>query len=521
LHGQTGASIGVGRRPTSAVLSLDGREAWVVSAGSNRVDILDRTNPFLHSTITVTHAPDQITLSTDGRLAFVTSQALPVPYGFPQDDCGVLVVQPQGGRVTILDTQSRTVSGVVPIASGRPVLALPARRGDRLFVVTEAGTVEVVNLASRAVVATVSAGAGQVLDAALHPNDGKLFISRFGSGADLVVMDTWTYAIRAISLAPQGYTPFFGGRLTFDPSGALLFANAARLTDFQRFTLVLDAGQEQPAGFVPGGFGGIAFRPDGKRVYLFSPEFLPAPGTEGVVLELPGLSPVRTLPVGGQNAAIARDGSMIYLARYGAAFRHGLTVGSGYQFRYDLTTVDPDTPDHSTTDVNSTFVFCTMARDLVLSGNGRDLLVTNPAIDTVTWFQLPAPAEGSSFHTIAPCRLADSRQPAASTAVPNGGPALAAGSSRTLPVTGHCGIPTTARAISANVTVTDPVTAGHLTIYPTGAAAPTSSVLNFRPGMTRANNATLKLGPSGALTVAPALAAGYVHVLVDVVGYWQ
>src|SRR6185295_20323057 len=96
-----------------------------------------------------------------------------------------------------------------------------------------------------------------------------------------------------------------------------------------------------------------------------------------------------------------------------------------------------------------------------------------------------------SFHTLTPCRLVDTRSPAG----PFGGPAVAANTTRTFTVVGRCGLPATAWAVALNVAVTAPTTAGYFSVYPGGTPAPATSTLNYAAGKTRANNATLSLGP--------------------------
>jgi hypothetical protein len=121
------------------------------------------------------------------------------------------------------------------------------------------------------------------------------------------------------------------------------------------------------------------------------------------------------------------------------------------------------------------------------------------------------------FHTLTPCRLVDTRGPAGT----RGGPALAAGASRTFPIAGACGIPATAWAVSLNVTVTEPTGAGHLRLYPGGTPLLTSSVVNFTAGATRANNAVAALGNAGDLAAFDGQASGTVHLILDVNGYFE
>lgn len=120
-----------------------------------------------------------------------------------------------------------------------------------------------------------------------------------------------------------------------------------------------------------------------------------------------------------------------------------------------------------------------------------------------------------AFYTLAPCRLLDTRVD---------GPAPVSGAERILLTHGRCGIPSTARALVANVTVTQGSSTGHLTFYPGGAPLPTVSAINFRAGQTRANNAILPLSANGdgRLALRPFLVdEGAVHVILDVSGYFE
>jgi uncharacterized repeat protein (TIGR01451 family) len=124
---------------------------------------------------------------------------------------------------------------------------------------------------------------------------------------------------------------------------------------------------------------------------------------------------------------------------------------------------------------------------------------------------------GHDYFTLAPCRVVDTHGGA-----PLGGPVLQAQQTRTFAVVGHCGIPAAAKALSANVTVTQPGATGHVRLFPAGQAVPTTSTLNYAAGQTRANNAILVLSPGGETAVYVAQPAGTtVHLIVDVNGYFE
>jgi hypothetical protein len=126
-------------------------------------------------------------------------------------------------------------------------------------------------------------------------------------------------------------------------------------------------------------------------------------------------------------------------------------------------------------------------------------------------------AVSPGFFTLMPCRAVDTRNPAG----PQGGPALVAGVQRTFPLAGQCGIPTTAAAVSVNLTVTEASAAGNLRLYPAGIPVPLVSTINYSAAQTRANNAIVPLNDLGEMAVGCSQAFGTVHFILDVNGYFQ
>jgi hypothetical protein len=123
------------------------------------------------------------------------------------------------------------------------------------------------------------------------------------------------------------------------------------------------------------------------------------------------------------------------------------------------------------------------------------------------------PQTATRYFTVRPCRRIDTRT---GSPVPGGG-------TLTAPLAGGgCGIPSTAVAVSVNVTVTQPGAPGYLTIYPSTGSRPVVSTVNFGAGQTRANNAVLVLASDGSGTVKVFNGSGgTVHVVVDVNGYFE
>ncbi len=120
------------------------------------------------------------------------------------------------------------------------------------------------------------------------------------------------------------------------------------------------------------------------------------------------------------------------------------------------------------------------------------------------------------FLDVTPCRIADTRGNGFTGAY--GPPSLAANASRTFVITGHCGIPATAEAVSFNFTASNVSAAGDLRVFPPG-IVPLVSTLNYNANTPNiANAAIVPLGSGGAITVLADATA--IDLIIDVNGYF-
>jgi len=175
------------------------------------------------------------------------------------------------------------------------------------------------------------------------------------------------------------------------------------------------------------------------------------------------------------------------------------------------TNAPPDRESHRAVWTGSSMIIWGGSDDhfVSLSSGG---VYSNPAV-------VPPAPPPADFYTVAPCRLVDTRNAAGAT----GGPALSPGATRIFPLTGGvCGVPSTAIAVSVNLTVVQPAAQGHLILYPGDAAGPpATSSLNFSPGVTRASNAIVPLAANGGTLNVKNGSAGAVHLVLDVNGFMQ
>jgi hypothetical protein len=122
--------------------------------------------------------------------------------------------------------------------------------------------------------------------------------------------------------------------------------------------------------------------------------------------------------------------------------------------------------------------------------------------------QEPYPSGGKYNALTQPQRLVDTRNVAT----------LAAGETRRVPVAGVAGVPASnVNGAVLNVTALNAPSAGYLTVFPCGTAAPVASSVNYERDATVPNMAIVGLGSQGDVCVYASSAA---DILVDVTGYF-
>ncbi len=175
----------------------------------------------------------------------------------------------------------------------------------------------------------------------------------------------------------------------------------------------------------------------------------------------------------------------------------------------------------------------TCSNKTVLAGASCALTLTatpdffGPAQDTITLPDgglgrvIPVTAIGfdtpnGAYTALKPARVLDTRKKIGVTTLTPIGP----GKTIDLQVTTKGGVPAAgATTVVLNVTVVAPTSEGYVTLYPTGAARPVASSVNFNPGFTGANLVTVKLGTGGKVRFFNA--SGSTHVIADVMGYYH
>jgi len=134
--------------------------------------------------------------------------------------------------------------------------------------------------------------------------------------------------------------------------------------------------------------------------------------------------------------------------------------------------------------------------------------------------ELRAQSGPLAYFTMTPCRVIDTRWATGQY----GGPSFSGGTQRNFRMRGQCGIPTTAQALSINITITNATSGGSwLAVWPfeNPPGPPGTSTINFswtEPAL--ANGAIVAMGvDNGGSDLSIYNADGNVNVIVDVTGY--
>lgn len=157
-------------------------------------------------------------------------------------------------------------------------------------------------------------------------------------------------------------------------------------------------------------------------------------------------------------------------------------------------------------------------------------LIVGAAVITALSGTAVAQSGPLQYYAVTPCRLVDTRNPNG----PQGGPILGGTQTRSFPVAGLCGIPTTAKAASLNVTTVGTTGSGNIRFWPFGTPMPLVATMNFDAGEPAiANGAIVPLGPynptvpgnpatNNSVSAYLAIGVGFTaHVVIDVTGYFQ
>jgi len=149
------------------------------------------------------------------------------------------------------------------------------------------------------------------------------------------------------------------------------------------------------------------------------------------------------------------------------------------------------------------------------------ITITGITGQTVTVMHTVTQTAGLQYYPLPfPVRLLDTRPDPFTSCFPSSTP-LTGGGVLTLPAVGNCSgatIPASAKAVVGNATVVNFIsTGGYITLFPSDAAQPNASNLNFTANHVVPNSFTVGLGGDGAFKI---FASASTNFIVDITGYY-
>ena len=264
---------------------------------------------------------------------------------------------------------------------------------------------------------------------------------------------------------------------------------------------VLGAYAAAPAGPGGGGFVGLSPRRildsrTGAAVPPFTPSMAPGVlgGTYAGLVLVGGDVPADAVAVVLNVTAVPRPGSS---PGYVTVFPSGRPL-----------------PTASNLNTDGRGIVANQVTARVGAGGKVDLYVHTPTdlvVDVMGYYAAGPPVRGG-YTPIDPTRFMDTRRPGDGYVVdPATGQPLCL-------VVDRSGIPASAEAVVANVTVTAPTNNGFVTVWPDTAPQPLASSLNYVTGQTVANAVTVGLGASGGLAFYTRFPA---QLVLDVAGWFS
>ncbi|MDP9986419.1 serine protease [Arthrobacter oryzae] len=250
-------------------------------------------------------------------------------------------------------------------------------------------------------------------------------------------------------------------------------------------------------------------------VYTFATTTAPVPGSLITVTPFRALdtrqwSPVPadgtvSFQVAGQSGIPAKVSAVVFNLTVAEARSFGfVTAYASGSARPDASNLNFDTGQ-----IVANSVTVPVGADGKVTLFNRSSGTTHLLADVSGYYLDGTPTAGGAFQPIAPARFLDTRTSSA----------VAPDSTTSVQVAGRNGLPANVSAVVMNLTVAEAKSFGYITAYPSGAARPDASNINFKGGQIIPNSVTVPVGADGKV-VFYNRSSGATHLVADVSGYY-
>jgi YVTN family beta-propeller protein len=452
------ATVQVGTTPVALAVNSTTNKIFAVNRDSNNVTVIDGASNGIAAVVAVGQSPSAIAVNSVTNKIYVTNRS--------------------GSTLSVIDGATNTAVALVPVGQS-PIAVAVNPATNRIYAVNQnSSSVTVIDGGSNSVIATVPVGSHpQAL--AVNPITGKAYIANTGDASVTVV---------------NGTTPtrvYTGGS---DPYAVAVNAetNLIYVANLGGSVSVIDGGSDELITNVTVGATprAVAVNPASNQIYT-------ANFGDGTVSAIDGASNTSTAIAAGNipfSLAVNPVTNKIYVANnvwYGTA-----TMLDGVNGSLAATVPVGIEPDAIALNATTNMVY------VANSGSGTVSVIAGASSDPL------------QFVAVAPCRVADTRNPNG----PFGGPAISGGTSRDFAIPNSaCGVPATAAGYALNVSVVPLESLGYLTAWPAGEDQPFVATLNSLDGRIKGNAAIVPAGAGGAISI---FATNNTHVILDINGYF-
>jgi hypothetical protein len=368
-------NVEVGQLPIAAVISPDGHWAYVLSAASGEIDVLDLTTSTLAHRVRLPYFMDALQISPRGDELYVAAAAPPLT-GYPTDGtCPQVSWTPTAHAVLFVDTASLAVTGRISAPSLIINLAL-SPDATTLVASTFSGLV-LIDLRTRTAIEIGTTGSADQEAAVFASQATKVFAVH--TAKELSIFDLAGRNAMA-AVAPPGFV-WAGNNISATPGGDKVFVDAC---DPLCSMAVLDAATAAVIKVVPyvSQESGLLVARDGRRAFL--PDY-------ATLLDLSSLEVLAhgQLPgYGGVAGVLSPDESLLYV-RPSGGLDFSLVTYHNLPAFYDLAAIDTASLQTSTYKIlDQRQLLCSWSSPLRMSPDGRLLVAPNPTFNTVSLISL-------------------------------------------------------------------------------------------------------------------------------------
>ena len=255
-----GSPIPVGFLPAGVSVTPDGRYAYITNNASDTISVIDTVSRAVVATINVPAGPIGVATSPDAKQVYATSPGLiPDNRGF------------EGNAVSIVNTATNTLAGAITAGTGAIGVAFTPDGAHVYVANNSSSSVSLINTATKSVALSIPVGDSPI-GVAISPNGQYVYVANQnnnGNGASPGTLSVISTATNSVALSiPVGNSPT---GVAVSPNGQYVYVTNMNNGNGGPGTVsVINTATNTVVSTITVGISplGISVTPDGKYVYV-------------------------------------------------------------------------------------------------------------------------------------------------------------------------------------------------------------------------------------------------------------